>query len=158
MTTPIKRAEQAVLLEVPPMRALTVRQPFADAIVHGHPRDGLKTIENRSTTVPAPAKHLGTTILIHAGKEPHELGEDVDWEQRPDVRMGIIGTARLVGVHIDDGGCCAPWGMRGYFHWQLADARALATPVPATGQLGLWTPKDDVLAAVHAQLTAGVAS
>jgi hypothetical protein len=39
--------------------------------------------------------------------------------------------------------------------WQLADAQPLTTPVPATGQLGLWIPPADALAAVHAQLTAG---
>lgn len=157
MTTPLERAEQAVLLEVPPMRALTVKQPFADAIVHGHPTLGFKTIENRPKPIPAPAKHLGTTILVHAGKETHPLGEDIDWEERPDFRMGIIGTARLVGEHVDTG-CCAPWGMRDFYHWQLADARPLATPVPAAGQLGLWTPPDDALAAVHAQLNAGAAA
>ena len=79
--------------------------------------------------------------------------------------MGVIGTARLIGVHSDTG-CRTPWGMRDSCHWQLADARAqaqaqgqaqalaLAIPVPATGQLGLWTPPDDV----YAQLTAGAAA
>ncbi|MBU3865576.1 hypothetical protein KN815_16260 [Streptomyces sp. 4503] len=138
------------------MKALTVRQPFADAIIHGHPRYGLKTAENRPK--PIPPKYLGETILIHAGKAWHPLGKDVDWEQRPDARMAIIGTARLIGVHVD-GGCCAPWGMVGYFHWQLADARPLTTPIPdVAGQLGLWTPDDDIQAAVHAQFLAGAAA
>lgn len=152
MTTPLEHAEQTVLLEVPPMRALTVKQPFADAIVHGHPRHGLKTTENRST--PIPVKHLGTTILIHAGVAPHPLGEI--WGPRPDNRKAIIGTARLVGCHLDDG-CCTPWGMRDYFHWQLADARPLTTPIlDVPGQLGLWTPDDDALAAVHTQIQEAV--
>ena len=151
MTTPLERAEQTVLLDVPPMRALTVKQPFADAIIHGHPRDGLKTTENRPK--PIPKGHTGTTILIHAGKAFHPLGEDVDWEQRPDARMAIIGTARLAACHLDDNGCCAPWGMAGFFHWQLEDARPLTTPIlDVPGQLGLWTPDDDALAAIHAQL------
>ncbi|MFJ2202409.1 hypothetical protein [Streptomyces violaceusniger] len=158
MTTPLEHAAQTVLLDVPPMRALTVKQPFADAIVHGHPTLGLKGIENRSTPIPAPAKHLGTTILIHAGKALHELGEDVDWEGRTDARMAIIGTARLAACHLDDGGCCAPWGMRDYYHWRLADARPLTTPIlDVPGQLGLWTPDDDVLAAVHAQIQGAAA-
>lgn len=124
-----------------PMKALTVRQPFADAIVHGHPTHGPKTTENRSK--PIPAKYLGTTIIIHAGKDPHPLGDDVDWEQRPDARMAIIGTVRLIGVHIDNG-CCTPWGMAGYFHWQLADARPLPTPnLNVPGQLGLWAPASE---------------
>ncbi|MFI0822238.1 hypothetical protein ACH4TX_42305 [Streptomyces sp. NPDC021098] len=130
------------------MRALTVKQPFADAIVHGHPRDGFKTIENRPK--PIPQKYLGVTILIHAGKAFHPLGEI--WGPRPDARMAIIGTARLAACHLDNG-CCAPWGMTGYYHWQLTDARPLTTPIlDVPGQLGLWTPDDDVLAAVHTQL------
>lgn len=150
MTAPLEHSEQTVLLEVPPMRALTVKQPFADTIVHGHPRDGLKTIENRPT--PIPKGHVGSTILIHAGKAWHPLGKDVDWEQRPDTRMAIIGTVRLVGVHVDSE-CCAPWGMRDCFHWQLADARPLTTPIlDVPGQLGLWTPDDDALATIHTQI------
>ncbi|MGW5691525.1 hypothetical protein ACWEWX_11340 [Streptomyces asiaticus] len=150
MTTPLERAEQTVLLEVPPMRALTVKQPFADAIIHGHPRDGLKGTENRPT--PIPKSHAGSTILIHAGKAFHPLGKDVDWEERPDARMAIIGSVRLVGFHVDSS-CCAPWGMAGYIRWQLADARPLTTPIlDVPGQLGLWTPGDDALAAVHTHL------
>ncbi|CAM5495096.1 MULTISPECIES: hypothetical protein [Streptomyces] len=156
MTTPLERAEQTVLLEVPPMRALTVKQPFADAIIHGHPRDGLKGTENRPK--PIPKSHTGTTILIHAGKAFHPLGEDVDWEERPDARMAIIGTVTLAACHLDSG-CCAPWGMADYFHWQLADARPLATPIlDVPGQLGLWTPNADVLVTVHAQVPAGAAA
>lgn len=35
---------------------------------------------------------------------------------------------------------CSPWAEPGVFHWTLADPQALETPVPARGQLGLWTP------------------
>lgn len=42
------------------MTALTVKQPWADAIAHGG-----KTTENR--TWPVPARHVGARILIHAG-------------------------------------------------------------------------------------------
>ena len=78
-----------------------------------------------------------------------------DW---PDVRGAIIGTAYLTGCHkarIE--GCCGPWSFPGTWHWLLALVRPLAVPVPAKGQLGLWTPDADVLAAVEAQQTARAA-
>lgn len=136
------------------MRALTIRQPYADAIVHGHPYDGLKRTENRSRS--APARHLGTTILIHAGAAPHP--KSALWGPRPDVRSAILATARLASCHFATDDCCAPWGMPDYFHWQLEDVTPLAEPVPAAGQLGLWTPPDGVLAAVQAQLEQEVAA
>lgn len=40
----------------------------------------------------------------------------------------------------------------GRFAWLLANIRPLATPIPATGALGLWTPPD----AVAAQITAAL--
>lgn len=131
------------------MRALTIRQPYADAIVHGHPLRGMKRTENRSR--PIPGKYVGETILIHAGKAPHPQAEI--WGPRPDVRSAILATARLASCHLDTDGCCGPWGMRDYFHWQLEDVQPLTEPVPATGQLGLWTPPPAVLDAVNAQQT-----
>ncbi|MFH8813047.1 ASCH domain-containing protein [Streptomyces hygroscopicus] len=150
--TLLERAEQAVLWGAPPIRALTVRQPFADAIIHG-----AKRTENR--TQRAPRKSLGQTILIHAGKEPHASGvvaADFTHDKWPDTRGAIIGIAKLTGCHPESGDCCVPWGMTGCWHWELSDVTALAKPVPATGMLGLWTPPDDVLAAVQNQLVAGV--
>jgi hypothetical protein len=131
------------------VKALTIRQPWAAAIVHGD-----KRTENRPR--PIPVKHLGTTILIHAAKAVWN-GEAAEYllKQRnhPDVRSAVIGTARLVSCHFSEGDdCCADWGMPDWFHWQLEDIRALAEPVPASGQLGLWTPPVDVLAAVQTQL------
>ncbi|MEU6016889.1 hypothetical protein ABZ826_23425 [Streptomyces sp. NPDC047515] len=126
------------------MKALTIRQPYADAIVHGHHTHGYKRTENRSR--PIPPKYLGQTILIHAAKAPHPAAEI--WGPRPDVRSALLATAVLTSCHFDGAGCCAPWGMPNWFHWQLDDVQPLTTPVPASGQLGFWTPPDNVLAAV----------
>lgn len=127
------------------MKALTIRQPWAAAIAHG-----TKRTENRSW--PAPAKHLGTRILIHAAAAedrvlrssndvPSELTDGIGvW---PDTRSAIVAVATLTGCHFDEG-CCQPWGMDGYFHWELADVTAFATPIPAKGALGFWTPKLDL--------------
>jgi hypothetical protein len=125
------------------VRALTVRQPWADAIAHGE-----KRIENR--TKPIPYKHLGTTILIHAGAAEDENALPADMV-RPWPRhfRAIIAVATLDGCHKDEG-CCRPWGFPGQWHWALKDVRALAYPPrPVRGQLGLWTVDNDTLAAVE---------
>lgn len=125
------------------MKALTIRQPWADAIAHGE-----KRIENRSRRT----NYTGT-VLIHAG-----LGQDVNalppemtagW---PDTRGAIIAVADLVGCH-QAARCCKPWGFPDVWHWELADVRVVPVRVPAKGQLGLWTPAPELLAAVEAQYT-----
>lgn len=119
------------------MKALTIRQPWADAIAHGE-----KRIENRSRRT----NYTGP-VLIHAG-----LAEDIGalpqemtagWAG---TRGAIIAIADLVGCHQADR-CCKPWGFPGCWHWVLSDVRALTTPLPAKGQLGLWTPSEELLAA-----------
>jgi hypothetical protein len=134
-----------------PLRALTVRQPWADAIARGG-----KAVENRTWS--APARHVGTRFLIHAAAAPdrHAVlpleviaagGSDVYLDHR----SAIVAVATLAGCHFD-AGCCGMWGQRMVFHWQLADVVPLAVPVPAKGALGFWTPGDDVLVAVRAQI------
>ncbi|MFE2024604.1 ASCH domain-containing protein [Streptomyces hygroscopicus] len=119
------------------MKALTVQQPWADAIAYGG-----KHIENRSWAPPAAA--VGSTILIHAGKTFDPMGRFVitDWDALaswPDARGAVIATAVLAGHHRADG-CCAPWGDPRAHHWQLADVQPLAEPVPCRGAQKLWTP------------------
>lgn len=128
------------------MRALTIRQPWAAAIAHGP-----KRVENRGG--PIPAKHLGTTILIHAGAEEDDnaLPRDMvrQWDQH---FRAVVAVATLASCHQDEG-CCRPWGFPGTWHWELTDVQALAHPPrPVRGQLGLWTVDDDVLAAVRRQI------
>ncbi|MEV5451615.1 hypothetical protein [Streptomyces sp. NPDC052535] len=128
------------------MRALTIRQPWAAAIAHGP-----KRIENRPKAIPA--KHQGTTILIHAGAAEDENALPRDMvRQWPQHFRAIVAVATLAGCHQDQG-CCRPWGFPGTWHWELTDVQALPNPPrPARGQLGLWTVSDDVLAAVQRQL------
>ncbi|MFD7980241.1 hypothetical protein [Streptomyces sp. NPDC059071] len=129
------------------MRALTVRQPYADAIVWG-----TKTTENRSR--PVPGMHLGSRILIHAARLPHAskvTAAGLGLTHAPDVRGAVIGTAILDSCHQAADGCCAPWGVADSWHWVLRDARPLPRPVPAVGLLGLWTPDEDVLDDVKVQ-------
>lgn len=140
------------------MKALTVRQPFCDAIAYG-----TKRIENRSK--PLPAKHIGTRTLLHAGKGAHVSGvtaADFTGEPWPDVRSAILAVVRFTGSHRSMGACCAPWGHqetdeRQVWHWELDDhVQRLTEPVPASGALGFWTPDAGVLEAVRAAMRQSV--
>lgn len=119
------------------MKALTVRQPYAWAIAAGH-----KPVENRTR----PTTHRGP-LAIHAGVAWHPAGADDErvnaLPRRPadelwTARGGVLAVADLVDCHQEAGGCCAPWGDPGAWHWVLAAPRPLAELVPATGRLGLW--------------------
>lgn len=127
------------------MKALTVRQPWADAIVQ--PGDDPKRTENRTrrTTYRGP-------LLIHSAltEDRNALPAEMvaGW---PDVRGHVLAVVELVGCHRAEGRCCGRWGFADCWHWELADVRPLPVPVPAKGQLGLWTPPAEVLAAVEAQ-------
>lgn len=130
------------------MRALTVRQPWAAAIAHGD-----KRIENRPK--PIPPKHLGTTILIHAGAAEDENALPADMIRKwPRHFSAIVAVATLASCHhAATPRCCAPWGFPGAWHWVLEDVRPVPHPPrPVRGQLGLWTVGDDVLTAVQRQI------
>lgn len=138
------------------MRALTVRQPYADAIAHG-----AKPVENRTKHLPP--KYAGATVLLHAAKDIHatritaaDLAEFTgatvtDWT---DTRSAIIAAIRFRGSHkapADGAWCCRPWGQvttriqPEVWHWEIDQVIRLARPVPATGALGFWTVPDDVI-------------
>ncbi|MFK4801727.1 ASCH domain-containing protein [Streptomyces sp. MPA0124] len=126
------------------MKALTIRQPWAGAIAHG-----TKRVENRSWKLPA--KHEGARILIHAGAQ-RDRHAQVSGDHL-DVYSAIVAVATITECHFSVAGtCCGPWGEERIYHWQLADVASLPEPVPAKGALGFWTPGDDALAAVQAQL------
>lgn len=164
------------------MRAITVRQPWAWAIVHGG-----KDVENRSRNI---AGSYRGPVAIHAGLKldgaavldrqiAREAGYGSDW--RPWVEAldfgAIIGVADLVDVHQCslNLGCyypadvlgwvpalgidheyetCSEWGMAGHHHLVFANPRALTTPIPAKGRLGLWTLSDDLAAQVTESVAA----
>lgn len=146
------------------MRALTVRQPYADAIAHGQ-----KTVENRTKSLPP--KYAGVPVLLHAAKQPHatritatDLAEVTgarvtDWT---DIRSAILAVVRFRGSHRADADgtwCCRPWGQvttrvqPEVWHWEIDQVTLLDEPVPATGALGFWNVPDDVLAAVQQQIS-----
>lgn len=144
------------------MRALTVRQPYADAIAFG-----TKRIENR--TKPLPAKYIGVPVALHAGKDLHASGITAvdlskvtgdrihEWQ---DTRSAILAVVRFKGSHrcADVHWCCRPWGQvettahPEVWHWEIDEVIRLDEPVPTSGALSFWTVPDDVLAAVQRQV------
>lgn len=130
------------------MRALTIKQPWADAITHG-----TKRTENRTWVTP----YRGL-LLIHAGASYDPMGRFIITDRAalnswPDTRRAIIATAELTDCHPAVPGCCAPWGEPhpGTFHWTLTSIRPLARPVPANGALRLWRPAPDICRTVDQQ-------
>lgn len=169
------------------MRVLTVRQPWAWALIHGG-----KTVENR-------VRYLGDyrgPLAIHGGLAWSEQGAS-DWEVRrafTSHRLGdpaddsqvwaaeepartddhfrgcfgaVIGVVNLWAVHQPRPGCCVnrgappygdPWAMDGHWHMCVADARPLSEPIPAKGRLGLWRPDAELQGAIEARLGARTSS
>lgn len=143
-----------------PALALTVQHPHADAIAHD-----TKRTENR--TWPIPPKHVGATVMIHAGKEIDHNAVLGNTRPGPGLRGVVIAVVRLAGCHeattrgprTSNGLlCCAPWGhpsARGKttWHWDLDDVQALPTPIGASGLQKLWYPSVFLIEAVQAQMT-----
>ena len=156
-----------------PMRALTVRQPFASAIAFGD-----KRVENRGKSIAyrGPlAIHAGLAVewpavpmaWTAAGLTPYSQGAPRKaW--RVSLPLGaVIAVADLAGCH-DYAECadglaeadrgelrwCSPWAWEWQWHWVLRDVRPLREPVPCRGMLGLWRLPEDVEKAVRDQLAA----
>lgn len=135
------------------MKALTVRHPWAWAIIHGG-----KDVENRSR----PTKYRGL-LHIHAGKamdfdaftfpaleaaEERYLWKGVagvfgELNQIDLSTCGdVIGTVEVTGCHDwrecgPGEGMCSAWAMEDYYHWELSNPQPIET-YAATGKLGIW--------------------
>ena len=151
------------------MRAITVRQPWAWAIVHGG-----KDVENRSRNI---AGAYRGPVAIHAAMQPDNwwpetaprdilravlagaVAAGVDKRDFWYLRGSLIGVADLVAVHYADtcfdnpSGPCSRWAVRMHQHLVLANPRPLPEPVRATGHLGLWTLPADIEDEVLRQVT-----
>jgi hypothetical protein len=139
------------------MRILTVRQPWAWAIIHGG-----KDVENRSRNIAGSyrgpvAIHaaIGATAQLTEGDERLLLERDIGgkvgaWMGGEPIEGGVIlGVVNLWAVHKDrDGGNCCPhrpvggpggsrWAERDVWHLCLNDPRPLRMPIPYKGALGL---------------------
>lgn len=126
------------------MKALTLHQPWASAIVAG-----LKRHETRSW-----ATSYRGPLAIHAGKSLPAYAREFIEETRADgialpdpMPLGaVVCIAELVACHrtearwADIGAREAAWGdwSDGRFAWELANVRVLTPPIPARGAQGLW--------------------
>src|SRR5258708_35090327 len=121
------------------MRALTIRPPWAWAIAVAG-----KDVENRTWQT----SHRGL-LAIHAGKgedDPYGMPDDTRrlYHQQaarlPAAALGaVVAVVDVTGCHLSWGGCgCSQWAVPGQYHWQLANVRPLARPVPARGVLNRW--------------------
>lgn len=165
----------AILKQPHGIRALTVRQPWAWAILHGKP------IENRRTLI----LPEGRVLWLHAGSwarwDPD--GQDsplvqAAWRRagggQPLTRDPAVMPFGAIVALMESGGChhaadctgtdaaggrritrmCTPWAASGQFHIGLARVAPLPEPVPCRGMPGLWPPQEDALAALLAQVAA----
>lgn len=140
------------------MKALTLIQPWAHAIVHWG-----KRVENRGWK--PPERVIGKRIAIHAGaKFEKDTFDDLTKfynpkrdESTPVVRKAIAGTAVVAGWIDADGGHsrsltqleanearASSWYVHGQIGWVLRDVRELPAPVPCKGALGLWDAPSEV--------------
>lgn len=121
------------------MKALTLIQPWAWAILNGKP------VENRTWAFPERLR--GQIIALHAGQKHDD--EAAEWisrtfglqvPARADMAHGaIVGTARLLGV-TTSGSELSPAQRRwffGPFGFLLGDVVA-CEPLSCPGALGLW--------------------
>lgn len=154
-----------------PVPALSIRQPWAWALVHGG-----KNPENR--TWPPPERLIGRRWLAHASQRVEvadlefaaslaglSFTGDVAVELRQLPRGAIVGSFRLDGYHhardcrsvITDaderfGRFCTRWAADGQYHWEVADPRPLFEPLDVRGRLGVWYLPPDIAAEIPASL------
>lgn len=146
------------------MRALTIWQPWADAIAYG-----TKRVENR--TWPAPPDLTGQLIAIHAAKQADpgaRLPGGRSWPSgglppEPARRGAVLAVARVTGCHYPGapgaacghgGLLCSQWAAWGQYHWLLRQVRPLPQPVPVRGAR-LWRLPLEAEDAVRGQLRGG---
>lgn len=147
------------------MRILTVRQPWAWAIIHGG-----KDVENRVRNI---AGDYRGSVAIHVAKAIAKIDyrsylsvERSGYNTKADQHLGeIIGVVDIVGVHEGGQTGCAPdvddptrlmwcseWAEPIAQHLVLANPRPLAEPIPYRGALGLRRIDPDTTARVLAQI------
>lgn len=161
------------------MRVLSVRQPWAWAIVHGG-----KDVENRPRNIAGSyrgpvaiqvsqrddndafrAFARSWDALIAATDAARKRLEAGDWWRHHGHIIGVVDLiethdtrdewreARSLGPGIFERDLCSPWAEPVAAHLVLANPRPLAEPLPWKGALGLRTLPDEVEQQILAQLT-----
>jgi hypothetical protein len=148
------------------MLALSIKQPWADALVQGH-----KTIEIRGWRPSVSA--IGQIIAIHAGREPDRRaplfvvrlasGSGQATTVARERSGGIVGVARLTGLvtyatyaewlrdeaqHLNT----REWFEIGLIGWRFDRQVAFARLIPCRGRLGIFDLPPQVEAEVRNQM------
>ena len=111
------------------MRAITIRQPWAELIVRGD-----KDVENRSWRT----RHRGP-LLIHAGARA-DRGLLEQHGVTGEVELGaIIGVVDVVDCTPDR---TSAWHEEGAWGWYLARPKRFRKPIPMKGRRGLFDVPD----------------
>jgi hypothetical protein len=159
------------MLSRPPGRrlpGLTVRQPYAWAVMHG----GMDVLNMTWYT------SRRDQFWLHAAARTRVSGQGLidpmvmaawdlafDPERVPSLRAGspllvcgaIVALAGVTGCHAAAdcsaaGEMCSPWARAGYWHWELGSVQELADPVGCRGWLVWgWVPRS-----VSQQASAGL--
>ncbi|WP_431331503.1 hypothetical protein ACPZ13_37015 (plasmid) [Streptomyces sp. IPPR8] len=139
---------QARLPEGDWIRGISVKQPYAAAIL-----TGAKRVENRSQ----PWKP--GWVLLHASKAIDQPARRLPLvartiRDRQLVTGAVLGVARITDCHQDTDRStpCSEWAHPGAWHLVLDDVQELPLPVPARGQVVPWKPSPDLLRRVFQQL------
>lgn len=135
------------------MKAITIRQPWAQLIV-----DGRKDVENRTWST----RYRGE-ILIHAAAPSHgdvkTMADCQFWMAKkglgrpPAIKLGqrgaVLGVARLVDCV---SASSSPWyiGPHGFV---LVDVLKFETPIPMKGAQSLWEPTEAQRLAVEGAIS-----
>lgn len=146
------------------MKAITVRQPWAWAIMHGG-----KDVENRTRNI---AGSYRGPLVIHAGLaefEKHNMASralrKAHGGEVPTVLDfgAALGVVDLIDTHAapccpgrmivvvrytrawNDPETCSPWAEPNSHHLTLANPRPFPEPIPYKGALGLWNFPDELL-------------
>lgn len=110
---------------------ITVRQPWAWAIIHGH-----KDVENRSW----PTRHRGL-LLIHAGQRLDPDGfaflerQSITVPASARERGVIVGSVHVTNCIRD---ASSVWAEPECWHWLLAEPGPASRAVPCRGRMGLY--------------------
>jgi hypothetical protein len=142
------------------VRAITVRQPHAFAIMSGE-----KDVENRSWL---PNLNLPAFIAVHAAKHRGPRSTELEAEETVRQRLSDAGIkmpdaaslpkGALLGLAYIDG-CLPPlkenlgWALAGHHRWHIAKVIGLSQPIPCSGQLGLWEVPSKIAAMLNAVMT-----
>lgn len=137
--------DEAQSLDLTPTHALSLWQPWTEAIFYGP-----KRVENRSWA--PPKSFWGKSLALHTAKKHDPWADKFIRALWPDFDTAkrfpaghIVGVVTLThatyhaqGQPVTDPWACGPWV------WHLADPVVLPQPIPIRGAQGLWILGDAV--------------